>query len=86
MLPVIPIRKTNLGFALNGHTNWRYKMSTPGRRRALKKLAARKRANKRAYARGAKKASIGGKRVSFKTFFKKIGGKPKSWKKRRRKK
>lgn len=42
-------------------------MSTPGRRRALKALARRKRANKRRVAQG-KKPIIGGKKVSKSTY------------------
>ena len=55
--------------------------STPGRRRALKALAKTKRANKRKFQRGDTGGyKVGGKKVSRKTFAKKIGGVPKSYK------
>lgn len=47
-------------------------MSTPGRRKALKALGARKRGNARRLARG-ENPIIGGKRVSKKTFRAKTG-------------
>lgn len=49
-------------------------MSTPGRRKALKALAARKRANK-ARIKAGKKPIIAGKKVSLSTFRKKTGSK-----------
>lgn len=47
-------------------------MSTPGRRRALRALAARKRANVRRVAQG-KKPIVEGKQVTLSTFNKKTG-------------
>lgn len=47
-------------------------MSTPARRRALKALAKRKRANKQRIKQG-KKPIIGGKKVSMSTFRRKTG-------------
>jgi hypothetical protein len=47
-------------------------MSTPGRRKALKALARRKRSNKKRIAAG-KKPILGGKQVSLRTFNKKTG-------------
>jgi hypothetical protein len=47
-------------------------MSTPGRRKALKALSGRKRANRNRVAQG-KKPIIGGKQVSLKTFNRKTG-------------
>ena len=54
-------------------------MSTPGRRKALKALASRKRANK-ARIKAGKKPILGGKKVSLSTFRKKT--KPKKKRKR----
>jgi hypothetical protein len=47
-------------------------MSTPGRRRALKALGSRRRANRNRIAAG-KKPIIGGKQVTLGTFNKKTG-------------
>jgi hypothetical protein len=47
-------------------------MSTPGRRKALKALAKRKRANARRIVEG-KKPILGGKKVAISTFTKKTG-------------
>jgi hypothetical protein len=47
-------------------------MSTPGRRRALRALAARKRANRNRIAKG-QKPIVGGKAVTLSTFNRKTG-------------
>lgn len=57
-------------------------MSTPGRRKALKKLGARKRANVSRVAAG-KKPIIGGKQVAVSTLAKKGGPSSKSAAKKR---
>lgn len=49
-------------------------MTTPGRRKALKALAARRRANK-ARIKAGKKPIIGGKKVSLSTFRRKTSKK-----------
>ena len=59
-------------------------MTTPGRRKALKSLAKKKRQTKKAVLSGKKTVTVGGKKIKTSSFLKKIGGKPKSWPKIKR--